>query len=129
VTDVAGRKQWHFPDAGRRAEVEQGLQSSDDVQFGQNLHVYEDSVSHERYGAVTGHWTKQPDQTYKNQDRDLAMAKDVFGRLAQRSGRNRRNLGWSDELDGLVKRFLGARTDRERMSVFYDMRQYLLREQ
>ena len=129
VTDVPGREQWHFPDAGRMAEVEQGLLSSNDVEFGQSLHVYQDSVSHARYWAVTGHWTKGPDQTYENQDRDLAMAKDVFDRLAQRSGRSLRSLGWSDELDRLVKRFLEAKTDRQKMSVFYDMREYLLREQ
>ena len=129
-SSVADRADWQFPDAARLAEVEgtfAGRQS--DTDLGTNLHVYQDSFSHAGFGPRAGHAGSlaEPDNTSKHVETAMAMAKGTYERLVANGGQTGKPIPWS-AIEPYVKRYTEAGSQKEKDRVFYEFRQFLVRQ-
>jgi RHS repeat-associated protein len=124
------RGKWHFPDAERLAEVQGTFtRRQSDADLGTNLHVYQDSFSHAGFGPKRGHAGSlaEPDNTSKHVETAMAMAKGTYEKLVANGSQTGTPMPWS-AIQPYVKRYIEAGSQKEKDRVFYEFRQFLIRQ-
>lgn len=126
------RRQWHFPDDARVAElVDTFTHHQEEVAFGQALHVFQDSYSHAEYGPRAGHfWTDEPDNTSLPSKKALGigMAEDTYYVLLGNGGQTERVVNWKT-ISPFIERFLSAKSESAKRGIFEELLQCILGEQ
>ncbi|WP_306590484.1 DUF6765 family protein [Geothrix sp. 21YS21S-4] len=117
------RADWHFTTTERREELEQSFRNEKtEGSLGDFLHAYQDSFSHEGYGAKYGHLSDgtTPDKTATNPAKADRMAEGTFKKLGEALGIIGGGKGGAvtwDQLKGLVGQFNRAKTAEDKLKI------------
>jgi hypothetical protein len=130
---VTIRRNFHFTNPQRRSDLYMRFERSGDLaDLGVFLHAFQDSFSHDGYGARFGHAIRLmphgPDKTYNDVNKADRMARETYDVLVRATSRmpggGVRGIPYERLAPG-IHRFNAATTDAEKQRALNDLREII----